>query len=94
MDLRQRNLNLERTTAMLNSQQVIDKYFLETRCMLIEIAATLDRIDRAQAVGGNGQAIADQRVERIRTSLALLADPACGPNRSEQLLLLFSDPAN
>ena len=32
---------------MLTAEKVLDKYCLEVRCMLIEIAATLDRHDRA-----------------------------------------------
>ena len=41
--------NYEETgrNAMLKPSQVLDNYYLDTRCMLIEIAATLDRYDRA-----------------------------------------------
>jgi hypothetical protein len=77
---------------MLTAKQVVDKYFLETRCMLVEIAATLDRLDRAAERQTNGQPYQDDRVELIRKSLAFLADKKSGPHRSEKLLLMFSDP--
>jgi hypothetical protein len=75
---------------MLTANQVIDKYFLETRCMLVEIAATLDRIDRAVEASGESPA-RDDRVVRIRRALSCLANEQTGSNRSEQLLLMFSD---
>ncbi len=79
---------------MLTAKQVADKYFLETRCMLVEIAATLDRVDRAADRQANGQPFRDERIELIRKSLAFLANTSSGPNRSEQLLMMFSDPVN
>lgn len=79
---------------MLTAPQVIDRYYLETRCMLIEIAAMLDRYDRGQQEPTNGQAPTDPRLELIRQSLTLLADKNAGANRSEQLLMLFTDQTN
>ena len=32
---------------MLTAGEVVDTYYLDVRCMLLEIAATLDRLDRA-----------------------------------------------
>lgn len=78
---------------MLDAKQVVDKYYLETRCMLIEIAATLDRVERAAERQAGSTAFHDDRIDRIRNSLAFLADKQNGPNRSEQVLLMFSDPA-
>lgn len=77
---------------MLDAKQVVDKYFLETRCMLIEIAATLDRLDRAVEHGVGSKAFQDDRIDLIRDSLALLADKNSGPNRSERVLMMFTDP--
>ncbi len=76
---------------MLEAKQVVDKYFLETRCMLIEIAATLDRVERAAERHSGVATYADDRIEQIRSSLAFLADKNSGPNRSEQVLLMFTD---
>ena len=39
---------------MLTPSKVLDLYFLEARCMLIEVAATLDRFDRAVDSDSNG----------------------------------------
>lgn len=75
---------------MLKPEQVIDRYYLDTRCMLLEIAATLDRHDRAAA--DERAASADERLQRIYRSLEILADRDAAPDRAEKLLLLFSDP--
>ncbi len=75
---------------MLQPNEVIDRYFLETRCMLVEIAATLDRFDRA-VVDSHTTPPDDARWQLIRQSLAYLASTT-QPNRSEQLLMMFSDP--
>ena len=72
---------------MLKAAEVLDHYFLDLRCMLLEIAATLDRHDRAAADGD------DPRLSRLYQSLEILADRATPPNRAERLLHLFSDPA-
>ena len=78
---------------MLTPRQVLDKYFLDTRCMLLEIAATLDRHDAACGRAGDGGA-AEPRLEKLYQSLGILADQGAGPNRAEQLLNLFSDPVD
>jgi hypothetical protein len=63
----------------------LDREFLGIRCRLIEMAAALDRIDRA------GVAVAgDPRMAQIRRSLEILAGDA--PDRAEQLQMVFSLP--
>ena len=74
---------------MQNAAEILDREFLETRCMLVEIAATLDRIDRAAKHGG--ERMQDARLNQIYDSLKLLARPSAKDNRSEQLLMLFGD---
>ena len=69
----------------LTARQVLDTYFLETRCKLIEIAANLDRLDRASdlpAIRG------DHRLIVIAEALEILATAA--PNRAELLERLYS----
>lgn len=78
---------------MLTAGEVLGTYFLETRCQLLEIAATLDRLDRAAAAGSSDDQPADERLAKIYQSLALLADRKTTPDRAERLLNLFSDPA-
>jgi hypothetical protein len=79
---------------MLNADQVLDRYFLDTRCMLVEIAATLDRYDAALKRGAAAAGTDNPRLEKLYQSLGILADRGAGPNRAEQLLALFSDPVD
>lgn len=79
---------------MLTAKQVLDEYFLDTRCMLVEIAATLDRHDRARKREDAPAGDADPRLETIYQSLSVLSDKRVGPNRVGQLLNLFSDPVD
>lgn len=74
---------------MLTPAKVLDNYYLDTRCMLIEIAAMLDRHDRALQIAGEGGD--DDRLDQIYQALTLLADREASPDRSERLLNLFSD---
>lgn len=76
---------------MLTADKVLDKYYLDVRCMLIEIAATLDRHDRAleeRAAGGGDN---DERLDKVYEALASLSKPSKTPDRSERLLNMFSD---
>jgi hypothetical protein len=75
----------------LPATRALDQFYLDARCRLLDLAATLDRIGR----GANAEAAAaDPRLARIREALAvLLAD---GPAKAEQVQKLFSldyDPA-
>ena len=79
---------------MLTAKELLDKEFLETRCMLVEIAATMDRYERAQQAAQDDPDLdeADERLQQIYAALDVLASPQTNPNRSEQILMLFSDP--
>jgi hypothetical protein len=70
--------------------QVLENEFLEVRCMLIEIAAMLDRYDRATLRAAEA-AHADKRLEKIYQSLALLTNRDTMADRSERLLNLFTE---
>ena len=65
--------------------QVLDTCFLETRAKLLEIAATLDRLDRAP---DREQLDSDPRLQFIADALTILQSPS--PNRAEQLQLRYS----
>ncbi len=69
----------------MTRQQVLDLYFLDARSKLIEVAAFLDRVDRAD--GG-----VDFRLAAFRQAMRHLADGA--PRRAEKVLLALSDPTN
>ena len=79
---------------MLTAEKVLDKYFLDARCMLLEIAATLDRFDRAGQRQESATGSADPRLEKLHESLAILAARKTTPDRAERLLTLFSDPVD
>lgn len=71
----------------LSARQVLDRYFFEVRCKLLEIAATLDRIDRAD---DGDSMLRDSRREAINEALDILGDE--GPDRAERVQMLFSRP--
>ena len=64
-------------------QQLLDLYFLEARARLIDVAAFLDRLDRAE-----GQA--DFRLEAFMHALGELQRE--GGGRTERVLRSLSDP--
>ena len=64
------------------AEQVLDESFLCVRAKILEIAATLDRIDRS-----SGQANSDRR-KQIDQGIELLLGGA--ENRAEQVQMLFS----
>ncbi len=66
----------------MTRQEVLDLYFMDARCKLIELAAFLDRIDRAS---GND----DFRITEFRKAMREL-DGNTG--RAEKVLLALSDP--
>ncbi len=68
----------------MTAADVLDREFLGIRSRLIDVAASLDRIDRAGAVAD------DPRLDKIRQSLEALGGD--GPNRAEKLQLVFSLP--
>ena len=83
---------------MLSAAQVAETYFLESRHMLLEIAAHFDRYEAAlarEAGGtGNGRAAAGQdgqgRMARLREAIAILSSPTADRERTVALLELFA----
>ncbi|MHA3770992.1 hypothetical protein ACXR0O_05575 [Verrucomicrobiota bacterium sgz303538] len=67
----------------MNRQELLDLYFMDARSKLIDIAAFLDRLDRA-----NGEA--DFRLAAFREALKELAGNE--PTRAKNVLLSLSDP--
>jgi len=67
----------------MTKQQVLDLYFLDARHKLIEIAAFLDRVERASGKD-------DFRLKNFRTALAKLDGKK--KNRAKNVLLAFSNP--
>jgi hypothetical protein len=72
-------------TCPLTRSQITDRYFMEHRAKLIDIAAFLDRLDRA----ADGGADDDFRVRAFRDAMAILQSDE--PHRAKRVLDHFSD---
>jgi hypothetical protein len=66
----------------MTAREVLDRYYFEVRCKLLEIAATLDRIDRA---GGEPS---DNRRKTIDRALNTLLEDT--DDRAERIQMIFS----
>jgi hypothetical protein len=69
----------------LSAKELIDEYFIENRTRLLEIAAFLDRVDRADA----GYAARDFRMKAFGEALAALAGQG---GRLDRIQIILSDP--
>ena len=69
----------------LSAKELIDEYFIENRTRLLEIAAFLDRLDRADGADAGR----DFRMKAFREALAAL-DHQSG--RLDRIQLILSDP--
>lgn len=67
----------------MKRQEVLDLYFMEARARLIELAAFLDRVDRAEGSE-------DYRLNALQYAMQALAGTSA--NRAENVLLALSDP--
>lgn len=75
-----------------DATEVLDQEFLVTRGRILEIAAALDRLDRAP--GRTADHGPDRRLAQLRQAIESLLEP--GPGRAETVQRLFSleyDPA-
>jgi len=67
----------------MTRDRVLELYFMEARSKVIDLAAFLDRLDRA----GNGK---DFRIDALHKALKELQDGK--PERAKRVLLSLSDP--
>ncbi len=65
----------------------MDRYFLEHRGKVLDIAAFLDRVDRARSASPDADE--DFRIDALKRALALLLDGNGG--RAKRVLELWSD---
>lgn len=70
----------------MTAQELLDTDFLEIRCRLLDIAASLDRIDAARE---SADVANDERLTQIREALRLLAQNT--PDRATSVQMIFSD---
>jgi hypothetical protein len=74
----------------LPAGQALDRYFLDARCKLLEVAAILDRIDRGE---GGTVVGTDSRLEKIHRALKTLQDGQLGRTaRIQQIFSLDYEP--
>ena len=78
----------------LSRRQLIDEYFIENRTKLLDLAAFLDRLDRAGEDGSaprpDGTRQPDFRMQAFHEALQALCSDA--PSRITQVQMIFSDP--
>ena len=67
----------------MNRLELLDQYFLDARSRLLDLAAFLDRIERAEGES-------DFRLPALMKALEELREP--GANRAERVLRSLSDP--
>jgi len=65
-------------------EAIVDRYFLEHRAKLLDVAAFLDRCDRVSGDGSD-----DRRLQAMRDAIELLIDGR--PERTRRILEQFSD---
>jgi hypothetical protein len=67
----------------MNSNEILEREFLEIRCKVLEVGAALDRIERAE-----GDVSKDPKMSLIKEAIQVLAS---GDNHlAEKIQLLFS----
>jgi len=67
------------------SPDILDREYLPIRAKILEIAASLDRMQRAE-----GEVDQEPRLQQLHTAIEMLL--ASDPERAEQIQLLFSRP--
>ena len=73
-------------TGPLTQRELIAEYFMEHRVQVLELAAFLDRLDRARVIDASD----DFRLRSIRQALAVLVDGQ--GERVRRVQMIFSDP--
>ena len=73
---------------MHTATQILENEFLEVRAKLLEVAATLDRIDRSVAETAPLEDGAQPARDRIDDAIRILLSE--GPDRAERLQRFFS----
>lgn len=69
----------------LEAAEILEREFLGLRARLLEAAAILDRLDRA-----DGEVASDPRLAKIRQAIAILDGEGADADRAERIQLLFS----
>ena len=68
------------------ARQILDRHYLEIRSKILDLAASLDRIERA---ADKASVLDDPRLAKLQSGIKLLLTNAT--DRAEQVQMLFSD---
>ena len=71
----------------MNANQLLDRHFLDVRARLLEVAATLDRIERAGDSSGPSDSD-DPRLAQLQTAIRILLE--ADGDRAARVQHLFS----
>lgn len=74
-------------TRTFTARETLDRHFLEVRARILDIAAALDRVDRAPDAASIRD---DPRLQRLTDALGALTDGST--DRVQRVQLLFSLP--
>ena len=77
---------MDAVSSPLTRSQLVDEYFIENRTKLLDLAAFLDRLDRA----GDENGARDFRMQAFHEALQALCSDT--PSRITQVQMIFSDP--
>lgn len=69
-----------------SARQILDRHYLEIRSKILDLAASLDRIDRT---ADQASIQDDPRLARLQSGIKLLLSNSA--DRAEQVQMLFSD---
>ena len=67
----------------MDSKQILDREFLEIRARILDVASSLDRIQRADSDVSN-----DPRMQKLTEALQIVLTD--DPHRAEKIQMLFS----
>ena len=67
----------------MNANEILDREFLDIRCRILDVASSLDRIQRAE-----GDVSGDPRMKNLGEALRIANSD--DPHRAEKIQLLFS----
>ncbi len=73
-------------TGPLTQRELIDEYFMEHRVQVLDLAAFLDRLERARELDAED----DFRLRSVRDAIAVLSDGE--GDRVRRVQMVFSDP--
>lgn len=69
----------------MNANDILDREFLTIRSKILDVAAAMDRLDRAA-----GDVAEDPRMKLLNDALALVLADDDDPARAEKMQMLFS----